>query len=560
MAKKSGLAVWILSITAVLFTVPSAAQYQYEYQSSGESGEIYQTSIELSEPVPVSAVESPVGVELSVPPASNPTPAPTPAASPFLPEPVSFASSPLLESETSSAESPVPTAVPVPPAPTFASPTPTPAAVPADSSISQLTQRIEKLEAQLQKEKDKSDKKKADDASKPSVKVSGRIHMDADVFDQDDASKARAGDMRDGAELRRAWIGVSGKYNQFRYKCDVDLAPSSVSFKDVYVGMDSLPILCDFRAGYYKEPVSVDQLVGVHQMWFIDRPVCMSGISSYMDNRSLGVSFRNASRKENLLWNFGFYQSCSDTFHKHYDEYSSSDASNKSGKGFTGRLAYLFYDDPCNGGNLHLGASFTYKGWDSLQKMNWGTKPEGDMGGKVLETGDFYGTTDTYMIAPEFIYTQKSFALQAEYHYVKLKNQYYNDPEFHGGWVAVSYLLTGEYYNYVKGDGVLSYIKPNRDFARICKDGQFVSGPGAWQALYRFSWIDYSQMPLQSGSDAEKSKIGVCYDHTFGLNWQMTQNVRLMFNYILSNNQYKYGTLNTDGAVHVGTMSFQMYF
>ena len=54
--------------------------------------------------------------------------------------------------------------------------------------------------------------------------------------------------------------------------------------------------------------------------------------------------------------------------------------------------------------------------------------------------------------------------------------------------------------------------------------------------------------------------MGICYDHTIGLNWQMTQTFRVVFDYVFSNNQYKYGELNKSGNVNVFTMSVQMYF
>ncbi|MBR5709266.1 MAG: hypothetical protein IKX40_00750, partial [Thermoguttaceae bacterium] len=134
-----------------------------------------------------------------------------------------------------------------------------------------LNKRLESLESQLKDEKAKAAKKKEDDAKKPSVKVSGRLQYEADFFDQNDASKARAGNMRNGTDLRRAWIGVAGSYKQFNYKCNFDLAPSSLAFKDVYLGIKELPWLGDMRIGYFKEPSGVEQLTGVHQMWFNDR-------------------------------------------------------------------------------------------------------------------------------------------------------------------------------------------------------------------------------------------------------------------------------------------------
>ena len=424
-----------------------------------------------------------------------------------------------------------------------------------------LNKRLESLESQLKDEKAKAAKKKEDDAKKPSVKVSGRLQYEANFFDQNDTSKSRAGNMRNGTDLRRAWIGVAGSYKQFNYKCNFDLAPSSLAFKDVYLGIKELPVLGDMRIGYFKEPSGVEQLTGVHQMWFNDRPLSMSGISSYMQNRALGIEFSNGSRVEDFLWTFGFFQNCSDTIHKHYDDgYDPGDA--RSGEGVTARFVKILQYCPEMGRVFHVGASFTYKSWNPGESMNWGTRAENDLGRKCIETGAFYGTTDTFMVSPELVFTNNSFAVIAEYNYIRLKNsdEAIGDMNIHGGHVSLSYMLTGEHYNYQKSTGTLTFIKPNVDFVRRCENGMLNCGSGAWQVLYRFSWIDYRQMPLLAGADGEKSKVGIAYDHTFGLNWQMSQTFRVVFNYILSNDEYKYGTLNKSGNVSVFTTSVQMYF
>ena len=439
-----------------------------------------------------------------------------------------------------------------------------PADSPSDSKfyVSQndwdaVNERLKALESQLKEEKDKAAKKKEADSQKPSLKVTGRLQYEADYFSQNEDSIQRAGNMRNGTELRRAWIGVAGSYKQFEYKADFDLAPSALAFKDVFLEIKELPILYDLRVGYFKEPSGCEQLVGVHQMWFNDRPLSMSGISSYMQNRALGVMASNGSQKANHLWAIGFFQNVSDSIHKHYDdEYSSSDV--RSAEGVTARYVYRLMDCPDCGRILHFGGSLTYKSLNPNESLNWRTKPEGDLGNHCIGTDAFAGTTDVLMVSPELIFTNQSFALMAEYNYIKLKNRDLGDFAFHGGYVALSYLLTGEHFNYSKQRGILTYIKPNEDFVRRCENGFFKTGLGAWQLCYRFSWIDYRQMPLVAAP--EQSKVGICYDHTIGLNWQMTQTFRVVFDYVFSNNQYKYGELNKSGNVNVFTMSVQMYF
>ena len=428
------------------------------------------------------------------------------------------------------------------------------APIASGAEYSDLAARIQSLEDQLTKQKADAAAKKKKDSYKPSVKVGGRLHTDSCWFNQNDASAARAGNCENGSELRRARIGVQGEYmEQFRYKMDFEFATGAdVACKDAYAEIIKLPVVSDFRLGYFKESISMEQLTSSNDTWFIERPVCNTGMTSYVMDRSLGMSLGNASQKENYLWNIGIYQPAEDVGTEYRND--------NDGWGVTMRLATLLMDDPCNGGNLHVGLGYSYRSWDETKTMNWGTRVESNLSKKVIQTGNFLGTDASHMLAPELMYSFGPFAVQAEYYLAALQNDAYDNPEFTGGYVQVGYWLTGEHYNYEKGKGVLGRVKPCRSFFRMCDGNNFLWGPGAWQVVYRFSWLDLSDLNLQAGANPNTSEIGTVYDHTFGLNWQLNNNTRFMFNYVNSTDSYTYGALNRKGYVDVFSAAFQLVY
>ncbi len=292
----------------------------------------------------------------------------------------------------------------------------------------------------------------------------------------------------------------------------------------------------------------MEQLTSSNDTWFIERPICNTGMLEYVMDRSLGMSIGNASKKDDYLWNIGVYRPGSDRSMKY--------ANDNDGWGVTMRFARLLYEDPCIGGNLHLGIGYSYRSWDENSAMNWGTRVESNLSKRIISTGNFLGTESSHMLAPEFMYTYGSFAVQAEYYLACLQNDKYDNPNFTGGYVQVGYWLTGERYNYEKGKGVFGRVQPCHSFFRMCDGNNLLWGPGAWQLVYRLSWLDLSN--IKGTSDV--SEIGTAYDHTFGLNWQLNNNTRFMFNYINSTDKYTYGAVNKKGYVDVFSAAFQLVY
>ncbi|MDO4570007.1 MAG: porin [Planctomycetia bacterium] len=413
----------------------------------------------------------------------------------------------------------------------------------ARAETDSLEARVAVLEEELQRQNEAAALKKESDAKKPSAKIGGRFHITTSGFSQDDAAKEIA-DFESGAEIRRARISVAGDFlDQYNYKLEVDFSSGGdVSIKDAFIGMTHLPIASDLRVGHFKEPISLERLTSSNNIWFIERSAGCSMFDKYLFGRSLGVSLGNASQKKDFSWSLGFFSPVDD---KKVEYQNDND-----GYGLTLRIAKLLWEDSSVGGNLHVGFGYSYKSWDEKQSMDWAPELETAFAETLVRTGTFYGTGATHTFVPEFFWSLGSLAFQAEYFIAQLQNDSYDNPTFTGGYAQVSWMLSGEHYDYEKGRGILKGIVPNAHFARLCKEGIWCAGPGAWQAIYRFSWADVS--------DLNTSMSGKVFDHTLGLNWILNSNTRVMFNYILSTNKFE--NRDDDAVVSAFVGAFQLHF
>jgi len=114
-------------------------------------------------------------------------------------------------------------------------------------------------------------------------------------------------------------------------------------------------------------------------------------------------------------------------------------------------------------------------------------------------------------------------SVQSEVTAVEVNRLGAGDCTFNGGYVLASYLLTGEHRGYDRAIGYMDRLIPFHSLGSH-KDG--IRGWGAWEVAARFSWIDLNSNSVRGGR---------LEDETIGLNWYLSPNVRLMFNYILAN-------------------------
>jgi phosphate-selective porin OprO/OprP len=127
---------------------------------------------------------------------------------------------------------------------------------------------------------------------------------------------------------------------------------------------------------------------------------------------------------------------------------------------------------------------------------------------------------------------------------------------FTGCYAYVGYFLTGESRPYRRSTGVFDRVRPNENFFRIRdSSGDICTGTGAWEAGYRFSYVDFLDGLVATNG------AGRVADHTVGVNWYLNPYARVMFNYVNSRaDRVTGGTLIPNGHMDIFEVRAQVDF
>ena len=382
-------------------------------------------------------------------------------------------------------------------------------------------------------------KKKA--AGAPSLKIGGRIFADTAMFTQNAASMTQVGDADNGTEMRAAWLAFKGSaFHVIDYKLQFDIA-GQTSFKDAFVQVKELPWLGNVRIGHFKEPFGFEQLEASKYTTFMERSLGDAGV--FVPGRNMGVMAFDCTENERMTWAIGAFVS---------EQGSKPPATSEdhAGTALTMRATFLpWYDEATEGrGLLHTGIAYSYRavGDETLQLRS---RPEAHLGPYIVDTGTI-DVSEWQVLGGELAYLYGPFSIQSELFHANLNMIGSPNVELNGCYANFSYFLTGENRNYKRGAGTFNNrIKPFENFFRVRgEDGCTITGKGAWELAYRYSYVDLNDGIVTGGCAS---------DHTFGLNWYLTPYTRMMFNYVHSTTD-RGGVDN--GVINVFQMRAQVDF
>ena len=408
----------------------------------------------------------------------------------------------------------------------------------ADKGGDTLLDRLASLEKGLGKLVDASDKKKKQDAKKPSLILSGQVQADQIYFGQDAVSRDAVGDLQDGAQFRRLRIGARGtSFEVLEYSLGVDFAlANQPSYLDNYIEWKELPWLQNVRVGHYFEPFSLERVTQNRNNTFMERSL----VDTFAPARNMGVMTYGNTENELATWAIGTFRTNSD---------NTGNDSFDSGQALTMRGTCLPWWDEASDGRfyLHLGAAYSYRDTDRDQ-VRFRNTPEirkqqpNSVLGPVknppsnyqngvpspfapifVDTGNI--KADNFQLFdPEFAMIMGPLSLQSEYAFATV-DQIGGPPLFFNGYMAqVSYFLTGEHRPYDRKLGIHTRMEPFEDFFRVRTASQGIqTGLGAWEIAARFSNIVLNDKNIKGNN---------LTDFTVGLNWYLNPYTRWKFNYV----------------------------
>ncbi|MEQ1892346.1 MAG: porin [Planctomycetota bacterium] len=179
------------------------------------------------------------------------------------------------------------------------------------------------------------------------------------------------------------------------------------------------------------------------------------------------------------------------------------DSLEESGTDVTTRITGLVRDEAEGKSFLHLGFSSRYVGAEN-GVLRYKGRPESNVTDNYVDTGDLPGD-HAWHLSLEALWNEGPFSLLAEYDHAWVSAPSSGDPEFSGGYVTGSWVLTGETRPY---DRTVGYAR------RVMPEGPW----GAPELVARLSREDLDDGAVQGGS----------FDKTYlGINWWATRRWKL---------------------------------
>jgi phosphate-selective porin OprO/OprP len=325
------------------------------------------------------------------------------------------------------------------------------------------------------------------------ITYGGRIMYDMAIWGAEEFDNT-------GSEFRRVRLYSSGTmYSNVKYKLQLDFAGGKIAFKDVWMELNKLPIQGNVKIGHFKEPLRLEGLTSSKYITFMERglPIAMT------PERNTGAMYHTIIG-EKLSFQAGVFRK-SNAF--------GNDKTANNNLNITSRATYLAMNDGDK--LLHLGIA------NSRRKSNdktysFSSRAENHLGNNLMVVTKNQ-VQNINIIAGEVAYINGSLSLQGEALQTTINTEIgqWNTPITHeimSYYGQVSYFLTGESRSYKSSLAGFGRVKPNNNYGE--------NGWGALEVAARFSAIN-------------SQEDGSLEDITFGLNWYLNPNTRVMLNYVM---------------------------
>jgi phosphate-selective porin OprO/OprP len=341
------------------------------------------------------------------------------------------------------------------------------------------------------------------------IKIGGRIQADAVAVGVDNSVENFADQDPDfdnpegtGVDFRRARLFVSGSFWEHGiFKAQYDFAGTDADFKDVYAGLQKIPVVGKITFGHQYEPFSLSQQTSSKYMTFMARSL---PVLTFTAERNTGLKIQNTALDERMTWSVGGFRDVQDS-----GEAFSNQGDYNVGARITGLP--IWEDDGRR--FLHVGTSYRHEfGNDKVRAF--GPRPEVNTIDPVNLTGDLI-VDGVDIFGGELATVCGPFAFESEILGALVDRSSMSDLGFWGASGQVSYFLTGEQRVYDRKNGAFGRTAPNEDFS-ISK-GTW----GAFEVAARYSYLDLKDDDVRGA---------MLSSSTLGVNWYLYRNLRLMVN------------------------------
>lgn len=353
-----------------------------------------------------------------------------------------------------------------------------------------------------------------------------RAQFDAGVFF---GAPDYADPIGNGVSIRRARFAIKAQVDKNWYgEFDMDLADGLVELKDAIVRYTGIRNL-ELQVGNFKENFSMQRNTSSRYLQFIERPMVCSALAP---SRHLGF---NAKYDNPWLWvSAGLFaqegageEERTNAADNNKDFGRGISFKNNTGYSVTGKIV-LRPLCMLDNASLHLGAAYSYRTTKtSMATGEWGTYRASARNStsinrkKYLDTNNLkdydYNNLWTVELAGHwggFRYEAAYMADNVHFKETNLTN------DFSGWYVQAGMLLFG---------GKQRYDSKGAKYTRVLRGGKY----GDVELCGRYEFCNLND----TRENAKAQVYGGCAEaYAVGLNWWVTNNVRMQLNYQFNNN------------------------
>ena len=423
-----------------------------------------------------------------------------------------------------------------------------------DKALMGITSRVDRLEEQVIGFEEKNTNFMESLSNDSRRRVNGRIHIDHWSFpdSSEGINLIENGNVNDAPQsrflYRRLRIGVAGEVQPLNtsYRLEIEFSGQDGSqFRDAWIGWDDLALFETIRLGNQKRPYGLDHLNSSNFNIFLERPFVVDGFNE--DNRRFGLVSYGITDDLSYNWRYGIYEQT-------LVQDAGAVVGDRIQPEFAGRLASTWwYDDTSNGrgyGHFALAGTLAYPYGDAPNDgvlnnaARFRTRPEGRSSNRWLNTGRIARAKAYQILALESVFNVGAFQATAEYMNLWLQRTPDADVDenlmLHGGYLYLSYFLTGEHIPWNRGLGILGRVEPYEPFFSVRdRNRNFRRGWGAWQIAMRLSYADFNDSDIFGGYGRST---------TFALNWHWNAHSKLTMNYTFGSVDNKLVNLDSGGT------------
>jgi phosphate-selective porin OprO/OprP len=288
-----------------------------------------------------------------------------------------------------------------------------------------------------------------DDEEKLVIKPSGRILMDAGLFDADKLNNQ----FNDGFAIPDVRVGFKAKYGDWSAKADIGYAYGSVGLKDIFIerSLSSKDII---RGGYFIHQYGLQSATSSSFKVSMEEP---RSNQAFNDSRLLGVMYEHSENK--FLGTLSFFSE-TDAMKM------TSDKLGNQAVGVMTRLVYRPFTEP--GKIFHIGISGAYESpkYNSDSKLThssyvlkttWPTRIDNITSLQATVSN----AKALYKFTPEITAATGRLGIESQYFYTKItRDNGFHDYKASGAYCTLRGIIKGDNYKYNYWDGGIDTPSP----------------------------------------------------------------------------------------------------